>query len=70
MAPLQDVDPLDRAAFLKLTCERFQLLELVLATQHVIEFAPAAITKANALKADTQAVIADFARCALLAAAG
>ncbi len=60
-APIEEADFPDRAASLKLAGERLQLIEVVLASQHVIEDAPQ-LASEGALKSDAQGVVANFAR--------
>ncbi len=60
-APIQGADFPDWAALLKFAGERFQQIEVVLASPHVIEDAPH-LARVGALKADAQDVFAHFAR--------
>lgn len=74
LAPIREADFHAWAASLKFACERLQLIEGVLATSHVIEYAPALemeMEVALGLKADAQGIVTDLcARWARVAAAG
>ena len=61
MPSTREVDFHDGVVSLKLACGRLHILELPLATKHVVEYAPA-LAKAVALKVDAQGTIATFAR--------
>jgi hypothetical protein len=61
MPSIREVDVHGWAASLKLACGRLHILELPLATKHVVEYAPA-LAKAIALKVDSQGTIANFVR--------
>ena len=59
-APIREPDSRDRAASLKLACDRLQLIEAVLASTHVIEYAPL-LTRARDLQTDALGIIVTFA---------
>ncbi len=61
MPTIREVDFHDWVASLELACRRLHILELPLATKHVVEYAPA-LAKAIALKVDAQGTIVTFAR--------
>jgi predicted LPLAT superfamily acyltransferase len=60
-APIQETDFSDRVASLKLACGRLQLIEVVLASTHVIEDAPP-LGNVGVVKTDAQDIVASFAR--------
>ena len=61
MLPMREVVVADPTASLKLACERHQVLQVVLSTSHIIEFAPAALARASVYVSDVHSIIVDFA---------
>ena len=59
--PIREADFSDRAALLKLACERLQLIEVALAMKHAIEDAPP-LANVGAPKTDAQGIVVHFAR--------
>ena len=62
MVPIREIGVADQTASLKLACERHRVLEVVLNTSHIIEFAPAALERASVLVSDVHSIIVYFAR--------
>ena len=61
IVPIREVVVADQTASLKFACERHQVLDLVLSTSHVIQFAPAALVRASVHVSDVHSIIVDFA---------
>ena len=59
-APIREPDSRDRAASLKLACDRLQLIEVVLAKEHAIEDVPQ-LARVRDLETDAQGIIVSFA---------
>jgi hypothetical protein len=66
MVPIREIGVADQTASLKCTCERHQVLQVVLTTRHIIEFAPAALVRASVHVSDVHSIIVDFARDMLI----
>jgi hypothetical protein len=62
MVPIREIVVADQAALLKGACERHQVLEVVLRTSHIIEFAPSALARASVHVSEVHSIIVDFAR--------
>ena len=66
MVPIREIGVADQTASLKCTCERHRVLQVVLTTRHIIEFAPAALVKASVHLSDVHSIMVDFARDMLI----
>ena len=62
MVPIREVVVADQTASLKFACERHQVLQVVLSTRHILQFAPAALARASVHVSDVHSIIVDFAR--------
>ena len=61
IVPIREVVVADQTASLKFACERHQVLQVVLSTRHIIQFAPAALARASVHVSEVHSIIADFA---------